>query len=139
MKYAIKLAYKALKKKEVPVGALIVQNNKIISKGYNQSICLNDPSAHAEIIAIKNAGRKMKNYRLNNVDIYITLEPCIMCIGAILHARIKNVFFAAYSYKYSIKSIFNINILKNINIEGGFLENESKNIIKKFFEIKRNR
>ena len=94
MKEALDLARKALLKGEVPVGAIIVLNNKIIGRGYNQSIATNDPSAHAEVVALRDAGNTCKNYRLNKATIYTTLEPCLMCTGALIHSRIKDVIFS---------------------------------------------
>ena len=116
MLQALKEAKKAYKKSEVPVGAIVVKDNKIISKGYNSNITTNDPSAHAEIVAIKRAAQKLKNYRLNNCEMYVTLEPCPMCAGAMVHARIKKLFYATEEPKFgSCKSVFNIINNKKLN------------------------
>ena len=80
---------------EIPVGAVIIHQNKIIAKGHNLTITNNDPTAHAEIVAIRQAGQILKNYRLNECDLYVTLEPCTMCAGAIAHARIRRLYFGA--------------------------------------------
>ncbi|MDI6642211.1 MAG: nucleoside deaminase, partial [Elusimicrobiota bacterium] len=97
MKEALKEARKAERKDEVPIGAIIVDNltKKILSRGHNQPIKKLDPTAHAEIVAIRAAAKKLKNYRLNNCSIYVTVEPCAMCAGAIINARIKEIFFGA--------------------------------------------
>ena len=91
MREAIALAQKAEEVGEVPVGAIIVKNNKCIGEGYNLPIINNDPTAHAEIVAIRAASQKIENYRLVDTTLYVTLEPCVMCMGAIQHARIKRI------------------------------------------------
>ncbi|QJC32735.1 tRNA adenosine(34) deaminase TadA [Enterobacteriaceae endosymbiont of Donacia semicuprea] len=146
MKYTLKLAILARNSGEIPVGAIIIKNNKIISYGYNNSIKKNDPTAHAEIIALRKAGKYLKNYRLLNTTMYVTLEPCLMCFGAIIISRISRLVFGPYNKKYNKKSdkigTF-INLLKiydinhRLKIRSGILIKESKNIIKKFFSIKR--
>ena len=144
MQQALKCAQKAYEKDEVPVGAIIVKNNKIISKGYNKNITLKDTTAHAEIIAIRKACKKLNNYRLNDCSIYVTIEPCSMCAGALVHARIKNIYFGAQDTKTgSCGSIFNRansnKLNHNINIFGGLLEQDCARIIKQFFKNKRTR
>lgn len=95
MSRAIQLARKAEQQGEVPIGAVMVQHNEIVGAGHNQPIATNDPSAHAEIVALRNAGQTLNNYRLIDTTLYVTLEPCIMCMGAILNARIKTLVFGA--------------------------------------------
>lgn len=95
MQAAIEMAQLASENNEVPVGAIVVKNNEIIGRGSNQPIMQHDPSAHAEMVALRDAGKTLNNYRLVDCDLYVTLEPCAMCIGAILHARIANVYFGA--------------------------------------------
>src|SRR5215204_6441575 len=95
MQKALKLAHEAEAKGEVPVGAILVYENEIIGSGHNQPISSNDPTAHAEIMALRSAASKINNYRLVNTSLYVTLEPCIMCAGGLVHARIKNLFFGA--------------------------------------------
>ena len=95
MRRAIQLAQRAAQLDEVPVGAMVVSNGEIIAEGWNQSIQRFDPSAHAEIIALRAAGQQLQNYRLLNTTLYVTLEPCGMCLGAILHARISRVVYGA--------------------------------------------
>ncbi|HLD84795.1 MAG TPA: tRNA adenosine(34) deaminase TadA, partial [Coxiellaceae bacterium] len=96
MQQAILLAQKAEAQGEVPVGALIVKNNEIIGEGFNQPIQSHDPTAHAEIIALRNAAKNMQNYRLTGTTLYVTLEPCLMCVGAMQHARIEALVFGAH-------------------------------------------
>src|SRR3990172_12342555 len=96
MKAALKEAVKAFDKDEVPVGAIVVHNNQVIGKGYNQTETLKDPTAHAEMIAITAAANHLGNWRLNECSIYVTLEPCVMCTGALLASRIKELFFSTF-------------------------------------------
>ena len=96
MKLALKEAKKAEKKGEVPVGAVAVFEGEIIAKAHNQVITKNDPTAHAEILLLKKVARKLGNYRLNNIEVYVTKEPCLMCIGALVNSRIKKLYFGAY-------------------------------------------
>ncbi|MBP9721762.1 MAG: tRNA adenosine(34) deaminase TadA [Gammaproteobacteria bacterium] len=95
MNLALEQAKLAEKIGEVPVGAVIVKNSKLISTGYNHSIARHDPSGHAEIVALRSACQLLENYRLIDCDLYVTLEPCMMCLGALIHARIKRLYFAA--------------------------------------------
>ncbi len=99
MNMAIREAIKAYRLDEVPVGAVIIKDNKIISSAYNESIRSNDATAHAELIAIRRACEVLGNYRLTDCDMYVTLEPCMMCLGAILEARIKNLYIGLLDYK----------------------------------------
>ena len=142
MQYAITEANIARDKGEVPVGSIIVQNNQIIAKAHNCPISKNDPTAHAEIEALRKAGKKLLNYRLPKTTLYVTLEPCAMCLGAMIHARIERVVFGASDSKSGVcgsnmdlssKSIFNHQILAN----GGVLEHECKNILHSFFKLRR--
>ena len=95
MQRALALAKLAEQKGEVPIGAVLVLNNEIIGEGYNQPISSHDPTAHAEIVALRNAAQKIKNYRLVDTELYVTLQPCAMCMGALVHARVKRVVFGA--------------------------------------------
>ena len=99
MNMAIREAIQAYRLGEVPVGAVIVKDGEVISKAFNESITSTDASAHAEVLAIRRACEKLKNYRLTGCDIYVTLEPCMMCLGAILEARIKNLYIGLLDYK----------------------------------------
>ena len=142
MQEALNQAYIAKKLNEVPVGAVVVCNSEIIAVGYNQNITTNSVVNHAEIIAINNASRFLKNYRLVNCDIYVTLEPCHMCAKAIIDARIRNLYFAALEPKTgSIISIDNFLDKKflnhHVNYEHGILARESSQLLKSFFASKR--
>lgn len=139
---ALKQAKLSFLADEVPVGAVLVHQNKIIASGYNLSISKNDASAHAEILTIRDGGKYLKNYRLLNCSLYVTLEPCIMCLGAIFHSRISNLIFGAYDTKTgACESTLNLKGNKDLNhhcfIHGGILEKESKTLLQDFFKIKR--
>lgn len=99
MRHALSLAQKAAEYGEIPVGAVLVHNNECLAEGWNQSITNHDPTAHAEIIALREAAQKIENYRLLDTTLYVTLEPCVMCAGAIIHARVKRLVFGAYDEK----------------------------------------
>lgn len=136
---ALKEAKKAYKKNEVPVGAVVVYKNKIISKAHNLNITLKDPTAHAEILALKKASKKLKNHRLTDCDLYVTLEPCPMCAGAIVYARIKRLFYATDDPKSgSCKSVLNIvnNNKLNHQVEThvGLCKYKAQKLLKDFFE-----
>jgi tRNA(adenine34) deaminase len=142
MYQALLEAKKAYKKGEVPVGAVIVKNNRIISKGHNINLTTKDPSAHAEIVAIRRAAKKIKNYRLTECEMYVTLEPCPMCAGAIVYSRIKKLIYSIEDPKSgACKSIFNIVNNKMLNhrveFESGLCKKEAKQLIQKFFINKR--
>ena len=143
MNRAIELALEAEKLGEVPVGAVIVDDNfNIVAEGFNRTITDHDPSAHAEIVALRKAGIKLSNYRLVDLSIYVTLEPCCMCVGALIHSRIKNVYFGAYDKKTgACSSVFSLSddIRHNhhLNVNGGILENECAQILSSFFKRRR--
>lgn len=142
MQVALSLAEKAYKKDEVPVGALVVRGGKIISRAYNKRQKSQDATLHAEIIAIKKACKKLRTFRLNDCELYVTLEPCAMCSGAIINARVGTVVFGAYDQKYGCcGSIYNLPEDKRFNhrakVIGGILEKECSEILTKFFESKR--
>ena len=116
MKLALKQAQKALKEDEVPVGAIIVKDNKVIAKAYNQKEQKNQPTAHAEILAITKACKKLKTWHLDDCVIYVTLEPCVMCAGALLQARIKKIVYGAKSYQDgAIESALKLFEIKGFN------------------------
>ena len=142
MQYAITEANIAKVKGEVPVGSILVQNSQIIAKAHNCPISKNDPTAHAEIEVLRKAGKKLLNYRLPKTTLYVTLEPCAMCLGAMIHARIERVVFGASDPKSGVcgstidlssESIFN----HQISVSGGVLEDECKNILQSFFKLRR--
>lgn len=135
---ALTEAEKAFFDNEIPVGAVIVKDNKIISRGYNQVERLKDPTAHAEMIAITSATNSIQNKYLEDCDIFVTLEPCLMCTGAILNARIKNLYFAAFEPKSgACGSVFNVieqYKLTTTNVYSGIYSNESEILLKSFFQ-----
>ena len=138
MKEAIKEAINAYEMKEMPVGAVVVYNGEIIGKGYNKKEFAHDSNMHAEIIAIKEACKSINDWRLNECTIYVTMEPCPMCIGAIKEARIKDVICGIKNDKFNkLNEIIEKEL--EINIEIGVCEDEIKNIVKKFFISIRNR
>jgi len=139
---ALQEAQKAFDDDEVPVGAVVVHKNRIIGRGYNQIEKLKDATAHAEMIAITSASNNLQNWRLNECAIYVTLEPCIMCTGALLASRINELFFAASDIKFgACGSIHNLaeNSKTNhtITVYSGVLAKESEELLKSFFNKKR--
>lgn len=144
MRLAIKEAQKAEKIDEVPIGAVIVKDGKVIARAYNKRETTQQATAHAEILAINKASKKLKSWRLDGVEMYVTLEPCPMCAGAIVNARIKKVYFGANEEKSgSCESKFNILTESGLNhvteYEGGILKNECSNLLKNYFKKKRNK
>jgi len=142
MQRAFELAEKAKSQDEVPVGAVIVYENKIIGEGWNQPISSSDPTAHAEIMALRDAGNNIGNYRLPETTMYVTLEPCAMCAGALVHARIEKLVYATADLKTgACGSVFNLlqseELNHKVDIEQGIMENESRSLIQMFFKEKR--
>ena len=143
MQHTIQLAKKAEDDGEVPVGAVIVQDGEIIGEGWNRPISTNDPTAHAEIIALRAAGELVGNYRLPETTLYVTLEPCPMCASAIIHARVKRVVFGAYDPKGGAAgSVFNLlppddRFNHTLQCEGGLLERECSDLLRHFFRRRR--
>lgn len=139
MQEALKQAKKAYDIGETPIGALIVQNGKIIARGYNKRETKKNALMHAEVIAIDKACRKLGGWRLPRCEMYVTLEPCAMCSGAITHARIERVYFGAYDAKTgcagSVTNLFEPNMFcHTVEVTGGVMEKECSEIIKKFFK-----
>lgn len=132
MKIALKLAKKAFSLNEIPVGCVIVKDGKIIGKGYNKKEREKSSTSHAEIIAIKKANKKLDNWRLDGCKIYITLEPCLMCAGAIKEARIDKIIFGAYDKKNGY-SVYAKDLFSGKQIVSGLMEKESKKLLKIFF------
>ena len=143
MRHALELAKCAESRGEIPVGAVIVdENGQLIGEGFNQSIIKHNPTAHAEIMAIEQAGQFLHNYRLVNTTLYVTLEPCIMCAGAIIHSRIKRVVYGASDYKTGAAGSY-INILSRTGINhfaqitSGVLASECSSMLSNFFKKRR--
>ena len=143
MQRALELARRARDlHEEIPVGAVLVSDGIIIGEGWNQSISANDPSAHAEIVALRSAGQKVKNYRLPQTTLYVTLEPCVMCAGAIVHARVDRVVIAADDPKPGAAgSVFDTLTSDRHNhrvqVTRGLLADESANLLREFFRNRR--
>ena len=136
MMEALKEANKAYKKGDVPVGCVIVCNNKIIAKAYNKKEKTNNAIAHAEILAIKKACKKLKTWRLEQCEIYITMEPCLMCSGAIVQSRINKIYYGIKNDSFGGSKYIKI-YNKKIEIKGNIMKDECHYLIKKFFEEKR--
>lgn len=142
MRQALELAKQGAAKGEVPVGAVLVCKGEIIGRGFNQPISLHDPSAHAEVVAIRAAAEKIKNYRLIDTTLYVTLEPCSMCAGLLVHARISRLVFGAREPKAGVitsqEQFFNKPFLNHhLLIEGGVLADESTELLRDFFKMRR--
>lgn len=142
MAMAIELARLAWKAGEVPVGAVVELNGEIVGRGFNQPISKHDPSAHAEIMALRDAGNRIGNYRLPECSLYVTLEPCIMCAGAIMHARLKRIVYGASDPKTGAAgSVVDIFAEPRLNhhtaIEGGVMAEECSELISAFFKERR--
>jgi tRNA(adenine34) deaminase len=142
MRYAIRLAQRAEQQGEVPVGAILVKDDKCIAEGWNASISQHDPSAHAEIIVLREAGKKLANYRLVNTTLYVTLEPCVMCVGAISQARISRLVFGAADPKRgavcSAIALADASFLNHrIAWQSGVLTSECATLLKDFFRARR--
>ena len=142
MSLALEQARKAEEEGEVPVGAILVKDGLLIAKAHNQPISTNDPTAHAEIQLIRAAGKKLKNYRLTGTSLYVTLEPCAMCLGAIMHARVDRLVFSAYDPKTGVcgssENLMDAKCFNHkINLVSGVLENESRQLLKNFFNSRR--
>jgi tRNA(adenine34) deaminase len=142
MKIAIQEAKKAVNEGEVPVGAILVKNGMIIAKAHNRPITKNDATAHAEILAIRKAGKKEKNYRLVGTTLYVTLEPCLMCLGALINARIEHIVFGAKNTKNGFcGSLVDMTNDSQFNhrpiVTGGILEKQCQEILRSFFRLRR--
>lgn len=142
MQRAIELARLAESRGEVPVGAVLVKDDQIIGEGYNSPISESDPTAHAEIRALRDAAQRIGNYRLLNTTLYVTLEPCLMCVGAIVHARIGEVVFGASEPKTGAAgSVFDVLTSPahnhNVELRGGVMADECAMLLTEFFQKRR--
>ena len=144
MAHALNLAKRSRSEGEVPVGAVIVQDNQLIAEGWNQPISHHDASAHAEVMAIRAAGKALNNYRLPGTTLYVTLEPCTMCAGAIIHARIANLVFGASDPRTgtagSAIDLFSRDYHNHqVDVQGGVMQDECGQILRDFFRERRNK
>jgi tRNA(adenine34) deaminase len=144
MRHALTLAQRAAQEGEVPVGAVVVRDGELLGEGWNRPIATHDPSAHAEIMALREAGKRAGNYRLPGATLYVTLEPCPMCCGAMVHARIARVVFGATDPKTGAAgSVFSLlqSPLHNheVKVEGGMLADECGRELREFFQQRRAR
>ena len=143
MREALRLAVRAAERGEVPVGALVVKDGKVVGRGYNAPISSKDPTAHAEIQALREAATAIGNYRLEGCSLYVTLEPCVMCAGAIMHARIARLVYGAADPKTgACGSVVDLFSEKKLNhhteVEGGVLAVEAGRLLSEFFAARRN-
>ena len=144
MECAFREAEKAFQLEEVPIGAIVVKNNQIIGRGYNQCETLNDATAHAEMIAITSAASTLNTWRLEGCQLYVTKEPCLMCAGAIVNARLSYVIFGAYDKQYGCaSSLYQLcsspKFPHRATVHGGILKDKCRQIIQSFFELKRSK
>ncbi|MDO9105632.1 MAG: tRNA adenosine(34) deaminase TadA [Methylovulum sp.] len=142
MRHAIRLAQRAEAQGEVPVGAVVIQDGVCLAEGWNKPIALHDPTAHAEIVALRAAAGVVANYRLPDATLYVTLEPCVMCMGAISHARVKRLVFGAYDPKRGAVchalSLTDAAFLNHkVSWEGGILEDCCAGLLRDFFRVRR--
>lgn len=142
MEEALRSAQRALEAGEVPVGAVVVCDGKIIGRGWNRTITENDPTAHAEIIALREAGATLGNYRLSGCELFVTIEPCPMCAGALVHARIKRLVYGADDPKagavHSVMQVLNHPQLNHtMDVRSGVLAGRSAELLQSFFKSRR--
>ena len=143
MEHALMLAQRAMAEGEVPVGAVVVLDDCIVGEGWNRPISTNDPTAHAEIVALRDAATRLGNYRLSESSLYVTLEPCPMCAGAIVHARVRRVVYGATDPKGGAAgSVFDLlptdqRFNHQVSIEGGLLQEQSGDLLRNFFRQRR--
>jgi tRNA(adenine34) deaminase len=142
MRRALQLAQRAADEHEVPVGALVVLDNEIIGEGWNQPIASHDPTAHAEIVALRAAASALGNYRLGSATLYATLEPCVMCMGAVLNARVARLVFGAWDAKAgACGSVIDLpreaRLAHGLDVFGGVCSEEAVGLLRQFFESRR--
>ena len=142
MNLALEQAVKAEKEGEVPVGAILVKDGLVVARAHNQPISTNDPTAHAEIQLLRAAGEELNNYRLNGTSLYVTLEPCAMCLGAMMHARVERIVYGAHDPKTGVcgssENLMGANCFNHkIDLVSGVLENECRQLLKNFFNSRR--
>ncbi len=142
MRHALALADRAAEQDEVPVGAVVVHNDQVIGEGWNRPIASNDPTAHAEVVAMRAAAQRLGNYRLTGATLYVTLEPCLMCAGAMIHARIGRLVFGAYDRKRgavdsTTQALEAPGLNHRLEVCGGVLEQDCAAGLQGFFAVRR--
>jgi tRNA(adenine34) deaminase len=142
MRLAVELARRAQSEGEVPVGAIVVLGDRVIGEGWNRPVAAHDPTAHAEVVALRAAATQLQSYRLNDATLYVTLEPCAMCIGAIINARIARVVFGAWDLKAgACGSVLDVprepRLNHRVDVFGGVCSDECGALLTKFFEARR--
>jgi tRNA(adenine34) deaminase len=142
MRYALNRALQAAHLGEVPVGAVLVRDDELLAEGFNQPITTNDPTAHAEIIVLRRAAAQLKNYRLNGTTLYVTIEPCLMCVGAMVHARIARLVYGtvepkAGAIESAVRALEHPTLNHRFEVTGGVLADEARDIMQSFFQDRR--
>ena len=142
MRYALNRARQAAERGEVPVGAVLVSNGDLIAEGFNEPIAASDPTAHAEIVALRRAAASMGNYRLTGTTLYVTIEPCLMCVGAMIHARIARLVYGATEPKAgaiesALRALDHPSLNHRFEVVGGVLADESRELMQGFFQDRR--
>jgi tRNA(adenine34) deaminase len=141
MRLALEEARQALHLGEVPIGAVLAHDQEVIASGFNQPIHAVDPTGHAEIVAMRKAARELGNYRLGGLTLYVTVEPCMMCVGAIVQARVGSLVYGASEPKFgAVESLFDLNEVRiphRLSISSGVLEQDCKKILQDFFKFRR--
>jgi tRNA(adenine34) deaminase len=142
MQHALRLAHRAADLGEVPVGAVLVRDDEVIAEGWNRPIASHDPSAHAEMVALREAAASLRNYRLGGLTLYVTLEPCVMCAGAVIHARLSRLVFGAADPKAgAVNSVYDVianpKLNHRVDWTGGVLANECGALLQEFFKARR--
>ena len=141
MRLALEEAWEAERADEVPIGAVLVMDGRLVSRGRNSPIARHDPTAHAEILALRSAGEWLRNYRMPGATLYVTLEPCLMCFGALVHARVDRVVFGAPDPKVGVSQLLpaleGARLNHSIRLEGGLLDSECREVLQGFFKRRR--
>lgn len=144
MRAALRQAALAAAEGEVPVGAVVVHGGRVIARAHNRPIHLSDPTAHAEVLVLRRAARKLGNYRLAGCSLYVTIEPCAMCASAMIHARIERLVFGAHDAKAgaagsALKVLNHPKLNHRVEVMSGILENECSDVLREFFRARRNK
>jgi tRNA(adenine34) deaminase len=142
MRYALNRARQAAERGEVPVGAVLVSDGELIAEGFNEPIAANDPTAHAEMVALRRAAATLRNYRLTGTTLYVTIEPCLMCVGAMIHARIARLVYGATEPKAgaiesAVRALDHPSLNHRFEVAGGVLAEESRELMQSFFQDRR--